>query len=120
MLAILATIVVGLLAQLVFQSWRDAKLIRELLAANRHLSMLVKAENTTEAQVAIERDRMSQASPEGMQAPSFEEPPAPPRSNSFQVGGRKFTISGINPDQEDEFLRNVIDEVTNAAPIPRA
>jgi hypothetical protein len=109
--------VVGLL---IWQSIRDYlekqkmnETIDHLLETHRQLALTIKAENATEAQVAIERDLMAHRQP----TPPIDEPVEPEIPKHLQVGGRRFSIFGMDPDQEREFMENVVGEVTNAAPV---
>ena len=117
-----------LVGLLVWQSARDYlekqtlyETLDHLLEAHRHIALTQKAENATEAQVAIERDleahKVGHFRPMGIPGGDPTLPESHPANNQIQVGGRRFSIYGLDPDHEREFLDNVISEVTNATPV---
>jgi hypothetical protein len=88
--------------------------IDHLLEAHRHIAITAKAENATEAQVAIERDLQAHLHTTPQIEPTVEPEPL---NNRIQIGGRPFTIMGLDPDQERDFMQSVVGEVTNATPV---
>ena len=104
-----------LFAAFLIQNYRDSAQIKYLLDTNRQLSLMVKAKDAIEAQTVIERDKNQEQKKSNTIQEVEEELEKIDRT--IQVGGRKFSIFGLDPDQEDEFIRNVSSEVTNAVPV---
>lgn len=130
------TILVGLGGVLVLlwaalERWRENRLLKSLLKAKdeeidtllqeiHELNLLARSPTVEEAQKAIELDRLSArtANDASQSFPSEEADSIPPPPRTFQVGGRPFTLIGVNEEAENEFIKNVIEEVGNARPVP--